>query len=641
MHKQFKNLMMILILLIIGIDGVALENKQILLLNSYHKGFTWTDEITNGVSDAILDNNIDLHVEYLDTKKQWDENYILKLTELFTLKFKKNNYDLIITSDDNAFNFAVKNRESLFPETPIIFCGLNFLESDQLSNMSNITGINENIDIEGNINLIKKLHVNLEKIIVITDNSTTGKKIQKKVMQTITKFPNTEIDLVYDITKNGLINLVQNSSDETYFLYTIFFNDKNGDYYENMISKIYTKSKTPIYGAWNFNLNEGIVGGILIDGFTQGNLAGLYAKMLFSGIKISDIPIEYNTPTKTSFDYRIIKRFKMDLSSIKWDILINKPESFYQNNKLLIWSVSIVIFILLILLFSVTFFLIKSKKATSRLENYKMNLENIVSARTSELTWSLKTLEETQKKLIETQKFAYVGSLVSGVAHELNTPLSVGIMSISHQLESIQNLDKNISENTLQKRNLDRYITMSKESLTSSLSSLQSAADIIKKFNQISITQLTDSKQTINFHNFMTELIENVYSKQFGENFKIILFCDENIVFDSYPDLIITIFDNLITNSSIHSFKYSNSGIINIIVTKTKNGIEIVYKDSGECIYQEDIENIFNPFYTTKRDSGHLGLGLNIVHNIIYNKLDGSISCERDRDEKTYFVINI
>lgn len=645
MVKQYRYIIS-LIFIITGLSISAMEysndiNKTVLILNSYHNGFLWSDEITRGISNVLSDKNIELHIEYMDSKRQWNTNYINALSEILILKFNRHNYDLIITSDDNAFNYAVQNRDRLFAGIPIVFCGLNFLNPNQLSEYSNITGVNETIDIIGNIDLIRSLHPELENLVIITDDTTTGRKLQTRLNEVTPLYPNTSIDIVYDISGNDLIELVKNSSLNTIFLFTLFFTDNEGVFYDDMINKLSAVSKTPIYGAWDFNMNNGIIGGVLTDGYSQGTVAGELGLRVLSGEDLDDIAIKITSPTEVVFDYKELKRFNINIDNIDFDKLINKPESFYYKYRDIILIVALLLIILTISLLSVSIFLIRSKQAENRLTRYKMNLEDIISERTKKLQTSLEDLKSTQDKLVETQKMAYLGSLVAGVAHEMNTPLGVGITSISHQITEINGLENIINNNKLKKSELDEYLLNSKQSLESSLSSLQRAAEIINRFKLVAIDQTEEIKQIINIHDFLTNLIVNIFSKEFNDNFRILLFCNNDIEIETFPEAILVLFKNLITNSFNHGFKDSKFGVINMEVIKNNGKLEIKYYDSGFGISDKNIKHVFNPFYTTGRVDGHLGLGLNIVYNVVVNQLEGSIKCQNDTDGNTFFLINI
>ena len=97
------------------------EKKKVLILNSYHIGYKWTDDIVKAIQHVLSDKSISLYIEYMDTKRISDERYFQQLHEIYKLKYDKVKFDVIISSDDDAFNFLGKYRDDIFPNTPVVF----------------------------------------------------------------------------------------------------------------------------------------------------------------------------------------------------------------------------------------------------------------------------------------------------------------------------------------------------------------------------------------------------------------------------------------------------------------------------------------------------------------------------------------
>jgi hypothetical protein len=120
--------------------------SRILVLNSYHKGFPWVDNIVSGI-ESVLDREkigADLVIEYMDSKAvKYDETYKTMLHKLYSHKYSHQKFDVIISSDDNAFNFLREYHQEIFPDTPIVFCGVNNLKAPNLISRDHFTGILE------------------------------------------------------------------------------------------------------------------------------------------------------------------------------------------------------------------------------------------------------------------------------------------------------------------------------------------------------------------------------------------------------------------------------------------------------------------------------------------------------------------
>ena len=131
------------------------------MLNSYHKGFPWTDNIVNGIESVLEpeDNNIELIVEYMDTKTMgYGAEYKQILYELYRYKYSDHDFDLIISSDDNAFNFVREYHKELFPGVPVVFSGVNNPDAPNIVDPSEFTGIIETTPHIETMDLILRLH---------------------------------------------------------------------------------------------------------------------------------------------------------------------------------------------------------------------------------------------------------------------------------------------------------------------------------------------------------------------------------------------------------------------------------------------------------------------------------------------------
>jgi len=370
---------MLLALFMIGAAGVAQSQEtagNVLLLNSYHTGYLWTDEITQGVQLAFEGKNIELHVDYMDTKRQFSPAYQNLMAQILQLKHDKHGYDAVITSDDDAFDFVLRNRRQLFGSTPVIFCGVNYLRRERLRGIENVTGVNEQGDIQSNLGLIEKLHPDCRKIVVITDNTTTGKRIQEEVERIRAERDDSApgLEMVHNVSVPELIAALRGMGKDTVVLYTFFFRDKNDQFleYDVGVRLVEENAVVPVYGAWNFTFGFGIVGGFLVTGLDQGYEAGRKAIAVLNGVDADEIPIEFDTPTELRFDYRQLLEHDIPLSGIPENARIFfKPESFYEQNKKLIWMTVSVFGLLLTALLGIGYGFIRSRQAEREIRNFK------------------------------------------------------------------------------------------------------------------------------------------------------------------------------------------------------------------------------------------------------------------------------
>ncbi|WP_022663816.1 PAS domain S-box protein [Desulfospira joergensenii] len=372
-HSEIKN------------SHAGYAGKRVLLLNSYHKGYLWSDEITRGVEETLVQTGIDLHVEYMDTKRQFDEKYQDLLAKLLAVKHTRHPYDAVICSDNNAFEFFNRMGREIFGPIPLVFCGLNSLDKKDFQNRENMTGIIEKANLKGNLALIRKVHPRCRKILVITDDTTTGRQVQGEVKELAktAKLGDMNLELLYDADKGELIHLLEDLDPGAIVLFTFFSRDRSGDFFEydegaELVSR---RSPVPVYGAWNFSLGHGIVGGHLVSGYGQGAVAAQKTLSVLSGQKAESIPIQYETPTVLRFDFRQLKRHSIGMGQLPpGSEVLFRPASFYEKHKELIWPASIVFLMLALGLAGVTYGLILSGKAKKNLSRSERNLRTTLNS---------------------------------------------------------------------------------------------------------------------------------------------------------------------------------------------------------------------------------------------------------------------
>lgn len=348
------------------------SKKQVLILNSYNKGLKWTDDIEKGIHSALSGqaDSIEFIYEYIDSKRHQSPEYLQETYDYLLVKYQKETFDAIITTDDDAFNFIAKFCDKIFPETPVFFCGVNYLNESMLPAGCQITGVVEAYDIEANIDLALKLMPETHTILVINDTTATGLSNKKNLESIIPKYKDiVSFEIWEDVNFTDIQkNLLERTQGEIILLLS-FNRDKsyNTFTYDESISNIAAFAKIPIFGLWDFYLDHGLIGGLLISGFNQGEIVGTMAANYFSGTPFDQIPIITTSPNTYMFDKTVLDTFDIHESELPPDaIIINKPEplsTFIRENTILLLT------ILSLLIISALLFLnMKLIKASERKE---------------------------------------------------------------------------------------------------------------------------------------------------------------------------------------------------------------------------------------------------------------------------------
>jgi len=259
----------------------------------------------------------------------------------------------------------------------------------------------------------------------------------------------------------------------------------------------------------------------------------------------------------------------------------------------------------------------------------------------TKLKTMLEDLRNAQKMLIESEKMASLGGLVAGVAHEINTPIGIGLTGITHLDDLTKNIEKSFSNGTMTKNEFLEYLGSLDELNFLIKNNLDKAAHLINSFKQIAVDQTSEEKREFNVYCYLNEILKSINSITRKSNVKIEILCSKEIYITSYPGLFSQIITNLVINSLIHAFNEKEQGTILIKVEIKQHQLFITYSDNGKGIKKEHLNKIFEPFFTTNRKNGGSGLGLNIIYNIVTSMLSGSISCHSEENSGVKFLIKI
>lgn len=396
-------------------DLNAAVSKNVLIVNSYHHGYKWTDDEIDGIISALdpKKNNIQIYVEYMGSKWASGDQYFLQLAQTLKDKYKAVSFDVIIASDNEALDFLKKYRDAMFGMSPVVFCGVNDVRSDDIKGLTYYTGVNETPDIKGTLDLALRLHPNTKKIYVISDASAPGKRVQSDIeIIKLDYKTKAQFDFIDDTDMAKVLAAVERIPSDSLIVYAVFTRDYTGKFFEHDegLPQIAAKAKVPIYGLWDFHLGLGIVGGKLLNGFDQGKAAGeIAANIILKGNNIGSIPVVMSSPTSYMFDYKQMDRFGVSNSQLPKDnVVINKPPDVYRVSA---WLVIGIIVVLVLMAGSVLMLLIGAKQRKSAQESLKKahdEMEKRVQERTTELSKANQMLRneisqrrEVQEKLQE------------------------------------------------------------------------------------------------------------------------------------------------------------------------------------------------------------------------------------------------
>lgn len=356
----FKSCIIFIFCCCFCLSANAQEKKKILIINSYHQGLSWTDNILQGIKKSLKpeEEHIDFYIEYMDTKRFYGERYFEKFFNFMKQKYNGIKFDLIVVSDNDALLFIGKYYQQLFYRTPVIFCGVNDF-SDKLIEKHRkwFTGVAEETDIAGTIDIALKLHRDTQRVYIINDITTTGLAMKKSLIEILPRFPSSiNFIMLENPDMKELPKEVEKIPSKSIILLLLANRDRTGNFfaYEESLDLLYSHSRVPIYGVWDFYLGRGIVGGKLTSAFLQGKKAGELALQVLHGKLPSELPVIKDSPNEYMFDYKELKKFNISLKQLPRESrVINIPESFfikYRDTLIMIILVFITLSLIIVIL---------------------------------------------------------------------------------------------------------------------------------------------------------------------------------------------------------------------------------------------------------------------------------------------------
>ncbi len=587
-------------------------DRQVLVLNSYHRGYSWSDNEMAGIIETLkeADPGIQPLIEYLDCKHFPNMEHFDRVRDLFLQKYRNRDFPAVITADNPALEFALKYRARLFSRSAIIFCGINGFNKRMLEGNENITGVAERLDAAGTMKAALELHPQTREVIVVHDYTITGQATRAETEDQLGMHAE-KVTFRYlpNMTSGELVRFVRGLSPDSLVLGLSYSLDKDGQVIDHeTISRLLSEnSPVPVYSLHEERLGYGIVGGSLLGGKNQGARAAEMALSVLSGVPASRIPVDLKSPTRMMFDYNQLVRFGIPPRSLpRGSLIANRPVSFFTQYRGLVITTLAIILILAAGIMVLGFNIYQRKEAEG--EQKKL-----------------------QSQLVQAQKMEAVGHLAGGVAHDFNNILTA-IMGYGNLLRKKMRADDPL-----------------KSFVDQVLGAAQRAVNLTKSLLTFSRKQVIELKP-VHLNDIVTG-IEKLTRSLIREDieFKTIMRGrDLTVMADSGQ--IEQVLLNLCTNAR-DAMPYGGcltieTGFADIDEAYRRNHLleksgrygVISVSDTGIGMDDETKRQIFEPFFTTKEVGKGTGLGLSIAYGII-KQHQGMINAYSEPERGTTFKV--
>lgn len=567
-----------------------LETKsQILIINSYHKGFQWSDELINGVEKSLGDkNNVETTILYMDSKRIASPEYYEKLKDLYKLQLEKRKYDLVLLVDKFAYEFALKNYKDLFTNERLVFSGIEQYDASLVEKYGltgKISGILEKRAISDTIDIINRMMPKLRKLHIINDFSVNGDDTDLFIQNAINKIGNKfETDYIRYSTIEELKEKFSTYKEDEAIFFVRFYNNKYKELHQNYeIAQMINSFELPTFSTDSLFIKKGSLGGKLIQIEDLGKNTGSLLLKLLKDENAEPI-IETHNSYSYIFDYEKVKKFNLNPEALKKRInYVNTPESFFDKNRDFINIIFIFSPLSLLLIIILVY-------------NLQLQIKNA----------------KNQEFLIQQSKLAEIGEIISSIAHQWKEPL----------IEISTLVQEYIFSHKRTKDEDEKYVKNIMSQIYYMTDTINDFQNFIKPSTQKTSFNIKDAivkMMNIIEHNMKYNYIDiniNIEDKT-----KLIISGYHNELMQSLLNIVNNAKDSILKKrESDKKFK----GKIDLNISNYLNYAQIEISDNGGGIDEKDMKKIFDPYYTTK-NKGH-GIGLYMTKVIIEDKMGGSIS---------------
>jgi signal transduction histidine kinase len=320
--------------------------RHVLLLNSYHQGYAWTDDIVRGARDVLLAkvSPVDIDVEYRDSRRHEETAADYAFALFLQSKFAHLQPDLILASDDPAVEFVLHYRQELFPNVPTVFCGVNEYHGSSAYVTANpgahpwLAGVLEQIDLEKTAEIALRLLPQTHSIVTIgeLDDAHYDRDLARL-------YPNLQVRRIstQKLTLDEIGARVMGLPRDSIVILSAFSRDATKHFLsmKESIRFVCDRSPVPVFGLNKNALGWGIVGGKLTDGYAQGAAAAEMGVSVLRGAKPSELGIRWTSPNPYEFDWSQLVRWRIPASLLPaGSIIINRPKSFYALYRIWVWG---------------------------------------------------------------------------------------------------------------------------------------------------------------------------------------------------------------------------------------------------------------------------------------------------------------
>lgn len=729
----------------------AAEPERAMLLVSYHAGMAWSDDQIAGVRSQLqtLGERVRISLDFLDTKNMAPSAaYYQKMEALLLSKYGTAPPRLLLTTDDDALDFALQMRQRHYPGVPILFSGVSASRQSELRQAGNVSGVFDDVDVARKLDSLLALRPHLGRLVVVHDQSRTSLAQLQGLRAAAARHPELVVEFLTRMDVATIQARLRTLASNDLVLALAFNRDANNRVLSHEeATDLWAQAATaPLVVTRDVSMRAGVLGGFLITGRQQGEDLGQLAAQVLQGTPATELPMREGR-VQPLFDHAQLQRWDIAPAALAPDaVVLHQPpgslEALYPHAPwlaTLFGSLLVIIGLLLngirtrrqteatlrqseqnyrqlfntstdaILVrnadtgtivdtnprfhalygytteeaqhlnaadlslnvapytaataanymertragtpqlfewrsrrkdgsdfwsqVSMTRFdlpngqrivstvrdITELKTAQHSLQELNQQLEARVAARTDELQRAL-------DQLVQSEKLAALGSLVAGMAHELNTPIGNTLLAATTVKETLHDFDQLLTSGNARRSDVTDALQRLQEGFALIERGTTRAAKLVQDFRQIAVDQGSAARRPFDLHEVVQSVVATAAPLLKPGQHHVSVDVDRGIGMDSYPGPLEQVLTHLLANALIHGFAHRSEGVVSIHAHRDNETVVLAVTDDGCGITEANQKHVFEPFYTTRLGHGSSGLGMYVVHSLVCDVLCGTVT---------------
>jgi PAS domain S-box-containing protein len=314
-------------------------DRRVLILNSYHRGFDWSDDEEEGIFRRLraVFPSIDIPVVYLDSKRFPGEEHQEQMRDFLATRYGGVKIDLVFALDNPALDLLTRHPDTLFPGIPVVFAGISDYGQYMESGRGKITGVVERQDVRNTLETALSFHPEAKEVLILNDTTVSGVSARREAEAAAPRFSGrVHIRFLPPSTFDEARTAIGALPPEAIVLVQSFSTDRAGKTLSGPDSTrlFVSAAKVPVYTMHESRFVPGVVGGFLLDGGKHGRAAADLALRVLMGMDPSEVPVEDASTSLPTFDHAQLARFGISMDKLPpGSVLVNKPATVFETHR--------------------------------------------------------------------------------------------------------------------------------------------------------------------------------------------------------------------------------------------------------------------------------------------------------------------